>query len=128
MLLIFMFYCFDWTWARVASDRFLNAFCKELGLVTKKRFGTKSLFHPWFKRSSFLLNWCFHSEKLHFFRKLRLVLLSPLQKMLRPIYEIKQRSTFMERLIADYVQFSCAIAKFLFLEQRLDTRLCLCCV
>ena len=31
----------------------------------------------------------------------------------------------MESLIADFVQFSCVIAKFLILEHRLGTRLCL---
>ena len=43
--------------------------------------------------------------------------------MLRLIYEIKLSRTFMESLIADFVQFSSTIAKFLFLERELGTRL-----
>ena len=35
---------------------------------------------------------------------------------MRPAYEIKKSSTFMEYLRADFVQFSSAFAKFLFLE------------
>ena len=45
--------------------------------------------------------------------------------MLRLIFEIKQGRTLMESLIADLVQFSYVIAKFLFLDRRLGTRLCL---
>lgn len=41
--------------------------------------------------------------------------------MLRPIYEIKQSKIFMESLIADFVQSSCAYAKFLYLEWTLGT-------
>lgn len=38
---------------------------------------------------------------------------------------INQGKTFIERLMADFVQFSNTITRFLFLEQRLGTRLCL---
>lgn len=48
---------------------------------------------------------------------------NPSQNMFRPMYEIKQSRTFMESLIADIIQFSRGIAKFLFWEGRLDTRL-----
>ena len=43
--------------------------------------------------------------------------------MLRLIYEIKLSRTFMESLIADFVQFSSTIAEFLSLERELGTRL-----
>ena len=43
---------------------------------------------------------------------------NPSQNMLTPIYEIKYGRAFMESLIADFVQFSCAIAKFLFLDNQ----------
>ena len=43
--------------------------------------------------------------------------------MLRLIYEIKLSRTFMESLIADFVQFSSTIAKFLSLERELGARL-----
>ena len=38
------------------------------------------------------------------------------------IYETKWGRTFTENVITDFVQFSCAIAKSLFLEGRLGTR------
>ena len=38
---------------------------------------------------------------------------------------MNQGKTFIERLMADFVQFSNTITRFLFLEQRLGTRLCL---
>ena len=43
---------------------------------------------------------------------------NPSQNMFTPIYEIKYGRAFMESLIADFVQFSCAIAKFLFLDNQ----------
>ena len=43
--------------------------------------------------------------------------------MLRPIRGIKKGRTFTESLIADFVEFSSAIAKVLFLGLRLGTRL-----
>ena len=48
---------------------------------------------------------------------------NPSQNMLRPMYEIKQSRTFMESLLADFVPFSCATVKFLFLEKTMDSRL-----
>ena len=48
------------------------------------------------------------------------------QNMLRPVYKIKQSRAFMESLIPEFGQFSRVIAKFLFLEARLTTMLCLC--
>ena len=49
---------------------------------------------------------------------------NPSQSMLRPICKLKQKRTFTESLMADFVHFSGAIANF-FLEQRVGTRLSL---
>ena len=48
----------------------------------------------------------------------------PLQDGLRLINEFEKCRTFMECLIADFIQFSSTIAEFLFLQGRLSTRLC----
>ena len=39
-----------------------------------------------------------------------------LQNMVRPVEKIKYIRTFMENLIADFVQFSCTIAKFVLIS------------
>ena len=49
-----------------------------------------------------------------------------ISKRSRQSYEIKQSRAFMESLIPEFGQFSRVIAKFLFLEARLTTMLCLC--
>ena len=47
------------------------------------------------------------------------------QNTLRLINEFKKCiMPFMESLIADFIQFFSAIARFLFLQERLGTRLC----
>ena len=50
---------------------------------------------------------------------------NPSQNTLRLINKFEKCiPSFMESLIADFIQFSSAIAKFLFLQGRLGTRLC----
>ena len=44
--------------------------------------------------------------------------------MLRPIFKIMESKAFMKSVIADFVQFFRAIAKLLFSEQRLGSKLC----
>ena len=50
---------------------------------------------------------------------------NPSQNTLRLINKFEKCiPSFMESLIADFIQFSTAITKFLFLQGRLGTRLC----
>ena len=50
---------------------------------------------------------------------------NPSQNTLRLMNKfVKSIPSFMESLIADFIQFSSAIAKLLFLQGRLGTRLC----
>ena len=50
---------------------------------------------------------------------------NPSQNSLRLINKFENcNPSFMESLIADFIQFSGAVAKFLFLQGRLGTRLC----
>ena len=54
---------------------------------------------------------------------------NPSQNTLRLINEFeKYILSFMESLIADFIQFFSAIAIFLFLQGRLGTRLCVHCI
>ena len=48
---------------------------------------------------------------------------NPLQNFLRPVSKIEQSWSFMESLLADFVQVRSAFAKFLFSEGRFITRL-----
>ena len=50
---------------------------------------------------------------------------NPSQKTLKLVNKFEKcNAPFMESLIADFIQFSGPIAKFLFLKGRLGTRLC----
>ena len=55
-------------------------------------------------------------------KKLRITI-NHSQNTFQLIYKIKK--TLMESLITDFVQFSSTIARFIFLKERLGTRLCL---